>query len=441
MHPKSTKKLSFKAVKIAKDFTSENLTSYSGLTVINDYVNSICLFSRLDKHFSTKIRNATKILNIQILSAIIFANLCGVHRMSKISLFMKDTLVGKLLRLKGGFNDSNLKTRLSQLGEAGANKLLEFCLQFSRQCVEKCSLSRITIDCDSTELTVYGSQGGAEKGYNPKNKGKNSYHPLICFCSEMKLIVNSWFRPGNTYTANGIVEFMKQTLAALPQKVTKIFFRADSGFFCGDLFDLLEENKHEYLVKAKLTPVIKRELNAQEWSDVNSHTAVCEFEYKAHGWSKPRKMYGVRIVKKYVEKDFLGEKELVPDYEYFCYSSNLKGLNSIAIHKLYGGRAECENWIENTKNQLCAGKTITDDFHVNDILWQLSMLAYNVSVIMRYEADFKAWKQEPKTFQEWFIAVPAKVVVRGRKTTVKMSKHYIHAKEWVRMADKIPIAA
>ena len=45
MHLKSTKKLSFKASKVPKSFTSENLTSYSGLTVINDYANhsgSVC---------------------------------------------------------------------------------------------------------------------------------------------------------------------------------------------------------------------------------------------------------------------------------------------------------------------------------------------------------------------------------------------------------------
>jgi hypothetical protein len=354
---------------------------------------------------------------------------------------MKDTLVSRLLSLKGGFDDSNLKVRLAQLGASGANTLLETSLQFVKQCVEKCRLSRITIDCDSTETTVFGSQEGAEKGYNPKNKGKKGYHPLICFCSEMKLIVNSWLRPGNTYTANGIVEFTKQTLASLPQRVKTIFFRADSGFFCGDLFDLLEEGGHEYLVKAKLTPCIKQKLSAQQWIEIDSHTAVCEFEYKAYGWSKPRKMYGVRIVKKFVETDFFGKKELIPDYEYFCYCSNLKGLDAFDIHKLYGGRAECENWIENTKNQLCAGKTITNDFHVNDILWQLSVMAYNVSVIMRYEADFKAWKQEPKTFREWFISVPGKVVTTGRKTIVKMSKHYIHAKEWERLVNKIPIAA
>jgi IS4 transposase len=220
-----------------------------------------------------------------------------------------------------------------------------------------------------------------------------------------------------------------------------LFFLADSGFFNGQLFDLLEENEHEYLVKAKLTKTIKQKLLEQNWIDVDAHTAVCDFEYQANGWSKARKMYGVRIVKEYVEKEFFGTVEFIPVYEYFCYCTNRKGLTATKIHRLYGQRAESENWIENTKNQLHAGQTITNNFHVNDILWQLSVMAYNISVLMRYDADYKTWRQEPKSFREWFISVPGKVVTNARRTTVKMSVHYLYAKEWMRLADKIPIAA
>jgi hypothetical protein len=438
MHLKSTKKILFKETKVEKSFTAEKLTSYSGLTSINDYVNKLGLFKQLDRLFSTTVTNATKTLNIQIISVIIFANLCGICRLSRIEKFSKDPLVRKLLGHKNGLDDSNMKTRLLKLGQNGANTLLETSLGFVNKWVKKCGLSRITIDCDSTEYTVYGHQEGAAKGYNPKNKGKLSYHPLICFVSEMKIALNSWFRTGSAYTSNGIVEFMKQTLAALPTSVLKIFFRADSGFFNGQLFDLLEDNGHEYLVKAKLTSTLKSVLKEQKWKATDTNTAFCEFEYQCSGWKKARKMYAVRIVKKYVEKEWFGTIELVPDYEYFCYCTNLKGLTAIKIHRLYGERAESENWIEHTKNQLCAGQTVTNDFHVNDILWQLSVMAYNISVLMRYESDFKIWRQEPKTFREWFILVPGKVVTNARKTIVKMSIHYIHIKEWEFFADKIP---
>jgi hypothetical protein len=441
MHRKSTKKLRYKEIKISQGLTSEKLTSYTGLTVINNYVNQIGLFKQLDQVFTTIKHNATKILNIQIFSAIIFASLSGVNRLSKIAKFTEDPLVSQLLGLDKSLDDSNIKARLSKLGESGANKLLETSLEFTKQWSKKCGLSRITIDCDSTEQSVYGHQEGAAKGYNPKNKGKLSYHPLICFLSEMKIVLNSWFRTGDAYTANGIVDFMQQTLASLPITIKKVFFRADSGFFNGKLFDLLEYGGHEYLVKAKLNNSIKQKLEEQNWKKIDTHTSVCEFEYQANSWSKSRKMYAVRIVKEYVEKEFFGKIEIIPVYDYFCYCTNLKGLTAINIHHLYGQRAECENWIENIKNHLCAGQTITNDFYVNDILWQLSILAYNISVLMRYDCDYKIWKQEPKSFMQWFILVPGKVITKARKTIVRMSARYIHAKEWERFSDKIPIAA
>ena len=190
MHPKSTKKLRFKTRKIEKSFTNENLTSYSGLTIIQDYVTHLGLFQRLDRVFSTVINNATKILNIQIFSAIIFASLCEIKCLSRIAGFTSAPLVHKLLGLKEGLDDSNIKARLLQLGQSGANTLLENSLFFVGKWVKKCGLSRITIDCDSTEQTVYGHQAGAAKGYHPKNKGKLSYHPLLCFVSEMMIVFN-----------------------------------------------------------------------------------------------------------------------------------------------------------------------------------------------------------------------------------------------------------
>ena len=110
MHRKSTKKLSFKESKVEKNFTSERLTSYSGLSAINDYVTNLGLFRQLDTAFTTVVHNATEFLNTQIFSAIIFANLCGIHRLSKIARFTEDPLVLKLLGLNKGLDDSNTCT-------------------------------------------------------------------------------------------------------------------------------------------------------------------------------------------------------------------------------------------------------------------------------------------------------------------------------------------
>src|SRR5260370_6076708 len=47
-------------------------------------------------------------------------------------------------------------------------------------------LPSITLDTDTTVHTLYGRQMGARKSYNPKNKGKKSYQPILTFIAETR---------------------------------------------------------------------------------------------------------------------------------------------------------------------------------------------------------------------------------------------------------------
>jgi hypothetical protein len=122
------------------------------------------------------------------------------------------------------------------------------------------------VDVDSTVDTVCGRQEGSAKGFNPKKKGALSYHPQIAFLAETKEILQAWFRTGNAYTSNGIVEFTKQLLAHLPNRM-RIIFRGDSGYFVGDLLELLDTRGHGYLIKVKLRNLIPL-LTQQTWTAI-----------------------------------------------------------------------------------------------------------------------------------------------------------------------------
>jgi len=118
--------------------------------------------------------------------------------------------------------------------------------------LKESGLTSITLDADSTVKSLCGNQEGAAKGFNTTKKGAKSYHPLLVFVSEMKLLYHTWFRTGSAYTSNGIVDFLKEVKTSLPETIKTVFFRADSGFFSGELFDLLEFFGWDYLVKVKL---------------------------------------------------------------------------------------------------------------------------------------------------------------------------------------------
>jgi len=108
--------------------------------------------------------------------------------------------------------------------------------------------------------------------------------------------------------------------ASLPQTIEKVFFRADSGFFSGGLFDLLESFVWDYLVKVKLKN-LEYLLGQQTWFPLEGEKdiAIYEFAYKAIGWSKPRVLKAMRSVKEYVQVEYLGEKQIVPVYQYVCF--------------------------------------------------------------------------------------------------------------------------
>lgn len=202
--------------------------------------------------FPTEWHSATKFGVNQVLFSIVMSSFCGINRICKIASFTGDGLVRVLLKLGKAINENAISAALKNLGQSGARKLQSFLLSKNARWLKESGLTNITLDADSTVKSVCGNQEGAAKGFNTTKKGAKSYHPLLVFVSEMKLLYHSWFRTGSAYTGNGIVDFLKEVKSSLPETIDKVFFRADSGFFSGELFDLLESYGWDYLVKVKM---------------------------------------------------------------------------------------------------------------------------------------------------------------------------------------------
>ena len=430
---KNTKKKQVNKIKVVKhSFTGGNISKFSGINIISKFLNRQKITQDLSKLFPTIFYNATKFSTIQILMSIIFASLAGINRISRIANFTQDPLVKVNLRLKKAINEDAISSKLKMLGQQGARMLQNFLLSYKSRQLKNSGLKTITLDADSTVSITYGKQEGAEKGFNTKKKGQNSYHPLLIFVSELKMLYHSWFRAGAAHTANGITEFLKEVKAYLPSTIENVFFRADSGYFGGRLFDLLEGFGWDYLVKVKLKN-LSYLLQRQTWIKVEGvkDVWVCEFYYTTKSWNgKMRKFKAVKSIKKYVKKDFFGKKELIPIYQYACYVSSFQNKNAMELHKIYKQRSTSETWIEEIKSQFLAGKTLTDDFWANDILWQLNCFAYNISVLMRTKHK-RLRRQEHKTFRDWFIIVPGKLVNSGHRIEVKIYENYYCKSNWL----------
>jgi len=201
--------------------------------------------------FPTQWRSATKFGVNQIMFSVVMSSFCGINRICRVSCFTGDGLVRVLLKLNKSINENAISTALKNLGQSGARKLQSFLLSKNACWLKESGLTSITLDADSTVKSVCGNQEGAAKGFNTTKKGAKSYHPLSVFVSEIKLLYHTWFRTGSAYTSNGIADFLREVKTSLPENTDKVFFRADSGFYSGGLFDLLESYGWDYLVKVK----------------------------------------------------------------------------------------------------------------------------------------------------------------------------------------------
>jgi hypothetical protein len=101
------------------------------------------------------------------------------------------------------------------------------------------------------------------------------------------------------------------------------------------------------------------------------------------------------------------------------------------LHELYKQRSTSETWIEQVKGHTMAGSTLTEDFWTNDILWQLSVLAYNIPASWRVrQRKNKFKKQVHRSFIDWFIAVPAKITISGHQIELRMYEHHFYKADW-----------
>ena len=257
---------------------------------------------------------------------------------------------------------------------------------------DKLRLNPITLDVDSTVLTRWGSQiEGSTKGYNPKNRGRASHHPLMAFVADWRLVANFWLRPGNTALSNNIKGFIDSTLDNLGQ--TKVgLFRADSGLYDKAIVELLQAKKINYLISARLTQALQQAIvNQCKWQQVEPGLEVCELSYQPHGWATSQRLV---VVRQHIQRKrgaVAAGKTLSlfaddPDLQGWRYGVMLTdlGLPALEVWRLYRGRADCENRIKELKADFGLGSFVLRDFWATEAALGVSMLAYNLMSVFRH---------------------------------------------------------
>ncbi|GAA0616044.1 IS1380-like element ISEcp1 family transposase [Virgibacillus siamensis] len=279
----------------------------------------------------------------------------------------------------------------------------------------------IIFDLDSTHSDTYGEQESA--AFNT-HYGTVGFHPLVAFDGVTRDFLKAKLRPGNVYTSNGVVEFVKPLITHYNEMFpeTTPFLRGDSGFAVPDLYECCEAESVYYVIRLKSNPNLQR--LAEEYcpstapSDVTkSECYYEETEYKAQSWSRSRKV---------IIQSVRPAGELFFTHSFFV--TNLKDVFlPKAIVRSYQKRGTMENYIKEAKDGFNLDRMSSHSFQANEARMMLSLLAYNLTNWMRT----LCFPEEQKTMQIQtirtnVIKVASKLVRSGRSFYFKLSSSFVY---------------
>ena len=364
-------------------FTDKPVTAFGGLAVFARFCRRIGLSDVLRQAVPDERTSPNAIDPVEIALAFLVGVLRGAGRFAHVSW----------LRL-----DEPLQRLFCFLRPPSASTVTRFFGAFRRKHVEHLwpTLSRFvtkylprqpwghTLDLDSTVFVRYGNQEGSLKGYNPKKPGRPSHHPLLAFLAEAKMVLHVWLRSGNSGTAQGVVAFLKEALALLPEGHTIYAVRADSGFCNNAFLSFLEAEGFAYAVAARFTKKVQRIVAYQvsEWRNFGPGLEVGETTYLALGWEHPRRMVIVR--EKIIERPAARGRKLidVPGYTFHALVTSLDW-PAEQVWRFYNGRADSENRIKELAKDYHAKCFCVRRFYGTEAALRMVCFLFNLVAIFK----------------------------------------------------------
>src|SRR5437588_8508127 len=169
------------------DFSGKNLTPYGGLLPVATMLEKLG-FKKLIEETLTIHRIPRAMTIYQFLLGMVLAIYVGFSRLNHLRFLAQDPMLTGVLQVGELPPQCTFWRFLTSIPVTVAQQLLKLQRLLRERVWEAANvhLPSITLDTDTTVHTLYGRQMGARKSYNPKNKGKKSYQPILTFVAETR---------------------------------------------------------------------------------------------------------------------------------------------------------------------------------------------------------------------------------------------------------------
>ena len=418
------------------DFTGRNLTAYGGLLPIATMLDKLGFQSLVEETLTVK-RLTRAMPMYQFVLAMVLALYVGFARLNHLRFLEREPMLMGILKVLQLPPQSTLWRFLASLHLSVAAQILKI-QRVMRQRVWEAAhvqLRAVTIDTDTTVHTLFGHHMGGRKSYNPKNKGKKSFQPILTFLAETREYVAGELRNGDRPTGAQIARHLESVFAGLPSGIETIYARADSGFYCAEAVEAYQKAGARFILSARKTSRLVNELKTAQWkrSPKTEADGLCEFHYQPEGWDKAYRFIALRYQKKSKPHPAQEPEQYQlfenAEYSYRVFVTNMQDPVWF-LAWLYNQRAGAENLIKEANNDAGLAAHPSARWAMNCIHFQLAMLAYNLNCWLMLFNREEAAKVDAlrhttlATARLKFLFLAARIWRHAGRVGVSYSHHY-----------------
>ena len=321
-----------------------------------------------------------------------------------------------------------------ETNNAFGHRLMDFGCSFANAHTEE-----ILIDADSTKTDTYGKQ--EDSAYIPHYQSVG-YHPIVVNEYHTKVLLASFLRKGNTYSADECVALMEEILKRIDKdyrgKTRPVKFRGDAAFFNHELMELFEEQESPvlYAIRAKGYGRMEGDCTAayyaSEHSDDFTYTSSSpyygEIEYAMTGSENSRRI----CFKLWFSESTDKENQICLIPHVFGVITNLED-DPRKVIEFYCQRGNSENFTKELKNDFGANTLSHEQFVKNAFEFFTKSLAYNLFQIFRnLVLEGEDQKMQAGTFRRKYQKVASRLSRHARKGFLRIASSFRYRKQFMK---------
>jgi hypothetical protein len=411
--------------KIRISFAADALTHFGGLYLLASYFRQLQLRRLLHESIRFPRWNTLYSISEELL-ALLYPMILGLGRLEATRLLQQNGTFQYLTGLQPYPDPSTLRRFLSRFGQKGLPALDRLHDRFRIHFLKG---SAVIFDLDTTVLTVYGNQERAAVGFNPKKRGRASFHPLLCFEGGSGVCWEARWLPGNAHPLAVVIPLLRRAQAKLPGTVKQLAVRADAAFYADAFLTFLEENRVVYAVAARMSPALRQRLEGLRYRRYRSGLEAATLSCRLTGWSHARRF---SVIRRPVTDEPSRQMHLFTwrGYSYEAVVTNLT-LLPLNVWKFYNGRATAELLIRELKAGCAVGQIPRQDWAANEAHFHLVLLAYNLLLWFKQLYLPPEWRRiNIQTLRSRLLWVPAILVRPHGVPTLRLPASYPYPEEF-----------